>query len=208
VVDFGIERKAVENGFKKIAGFDEVGRGALFGPVVAAGIMFTEDLIQSKKKGWLGEINDSKLLSPRRREELSRLILTSADSIGVGMVSHQEIDEKNIHWASLEAMRRAVEKMRTKPDLLLVDGFTLDSVDYPQIKVPQGDRKSISIAAASIIAKVSRDKLMYHLDKIYEGYALAKNKGYGTKEHYRALKKLGPSSMHRQTFNLGDKKER
>lgn len=208
MVDFGIERKALKKGYKKIAGFDEVGRGALFGPVVAAGLMFPENLILSGKHDWLSEINDSKLLSPRKREELSKMILINASSIGIGMASHQEIDKKNIHWASLEAMKRAVSRMQIKPDLLLVDGFTLDSVNYSQIKVPQGDRKSISIAAASIIAKVYRDKLMCHFDKIYEGFALSKNKGYGTKEHYKALKRQGPSFMHRQTFNLGDKKAR
>jgi ribonuclease HII len=205
VVDFGIERKAIKEGYAKIAGFDEAGRGALFGPVVAAGVIFCEKLILSRKKGWFREINDSKLLNPRKREELFRLILTNAYSIGIGMASHKEIDDMNIHRAALEAMKRAIDQMPVEPDLLLVDGFTLDGVNYPQIRVPQGDRKSISIAAASIIAKVCRDKLICRLDKIYEGYSLAQNKGYGTKQHYMALKKLGPSVMHRHTFNLGEK---
>lgn len=200
--DFSLERSALQRGYRAIAGFDEAGRGALFGPVVAAGVMFPTRLILDGAQGWMNEIDDSKRLTPSKRKRLCRLILHHAGAVGWGMVNNNDIDHLNIHRASLEAMRRALERLSVIPDLLLVDGFRLDDVHCAQEKVRQGDKKSLSIAAASIVAKVLRDEMLVHLDRIFEGYRLSKNKGYGTREHYRALKRLGPSVFHRRTFNL------
>lgn len=202
MADFWIEKKILTRGFKAIAGVDEAGRGALFGPVVAAAVVFPCPVIKGRVANWAEEINDSKLLSSAKRKRLAKIILTHAASIGVGLATNHEIDRRNIYWASLIAMKRAVQNMSLSADFLLVDGFSLNSVNYPQIGVPKGDRKSITIAAASIIAKVLRDEMMIRLDKIYEGYALSKNKGYGTKEHYKALKERGPTALHRMSFNL------
>jgi ribonuclease HII len=180
MADFQIERKIVSKGFKLIAGVDEVGRGALFGPVVSAAVILPYILIKRKLSGWVSEIDDSKVISPPKRRRLAKEILAHAFSVGVGLSSNFEID----------------------PDYILVDGFCLNDVNYPQISMPKGDRKSISIAAASIVAKVLRDEMMILLDKVYEGYSLSKNKGYGTKEHFKALKGRGPTPLHRSSFNL------
>jgi len=202
VADFWIEKRIVKKGFRAIAGVDEAGRGALFGPVVAASVILPLSLIKGKEEAWIKKVNDSKLLSPLQRSRLAKYILAQATSVGIGLATNEEIDRQNIYWASLTAMKRAVSNMTVYPDFLLVDGFCLNSVNYPQIGLPKGDKKSITIAAASIIAKVLRDRMMLQLDKIYEGYALGKNKGYGTKEHYAALKKRGPCAWHRMSFNL------
>ncbi|MFC2163433.1 ribonuclease HII [Acidobacteriota bacterium] len=204
--DFRIEREILKKGFKAVVGLDEVGRGALFGPVVAAAVLLPVPLIQKKISGWLREIEDSKLLSPTKRIELAKLIAANAETVGVGLASHAEVDEKNVYWASLEAMKRAFASMSRKPDFLLVDGFNLNDVNYPQMSVPKGDQKSISIAAASIVAKVFRDEMILRIDPLFAGYSLAKNKGYGTKEHYRALHDLGPTALHRRSFNLEGKR--
>lgn len=204
--DFHFEREIVRRGYGAIAGLDEAGRGALFGPVVAASVMFSVSLIRGKIKVWLKEIDDSKRISPTKREILARKILIHSDAVGIGIASSAEIDRKNIYWASFEAMKRAFFSMPKVPDFLLVDGFRLNDVNYPQMYLPKGDQKSISIAAASIIAKVTRDRMMKQLDLVFEGYALSKNKGYGTKEHYDALRRLGPTALHRQSFNLEGKK--
>jgi len=151
---------------------------------------------------WLGEIDDSKRLAPVKREVLAKEILSQAASVGIGSATHLEIDKNNIYWASLIAMRRAIQKLTPQPEFLLVDGFRLNGIHYPQLSVPQGDRKSITIAAASIVAKVFRDEMMDRLDKIYGGYALSRNKGYGTKEHFKALSEKGPTPLHRRSFNL------
>lgn len=204
--DFRIEREILKRGFKAIAGLDEVGRGALFGPVVAAAVILPVPFIQRKIYGWLREIEDSKRLSPTKRKELAKLIVANAETVGVGLASHEEVDKKNVYWASLEAMKRAFTSMSWKPDFLLVDGFNLNDVNYPQMRVPKGDQKSISIAAASIVAKVFRDQMIVRLDTLFSGYSLAKNKGYGTKDHFRALHDLGPTVFHRRSFNLEGKR--
>jgi ribonuclease HII len=206
VPDFRFEKEIFSRGYGAIAGLDEAGRGALFGPVVAASVMFPVSLIKGEKKAWLEEIDDSKRISPTKREVLARKILIHAGAVGIGMASSAEIDMKNIYWASFEAMKRAFLSMPKLPDFLLVDGFKLNDVNYPQMNLPKGDQISISIAAASIIAKVTRDRLMKKLDLVFEGYALSKNKGYGTKEHYDALRRLGPTAFHRQSYNLEGKK--
>lgn len=202
MVDFWIEKKIIKRGFTDIAGVDEAGRGALFGPVVAAAVVLSPQFIVGRQPDWVKELNDSKLLSPLKRKKLARHILTHASSLGIGLATNTEIDRQNIYWASLLAMRRAVKRMLWKPDFLLVDGFCLNGVNYPQIGLKQGDRKSPTIAAASIIAKVLRDEMMVRLDRIYQGYALSRNKGYGTREHFEALKKRGPTALHRKSFNL------
>jgi len=206
VPDFCIEREILKRGFKAIAGLDEVGRGALFGPVVAAAVILPVPLIQRKIYGWLREIEDSKRLSPTKRRELAKLIVANAETVGFGLASHEEVDKKNVYWASLEAMKRAFTSMSRKPDFLLVDGFNLNDVNYPQMRVHKGDQKSISIAAASIVAKVFRDQMIVRLDPLFSGYSLAKNKGYGTKDHFRALHDLGPTVFHRRSFNLEGKR--
>ena len=204
--DFHFEREIVSQGYLSIAGLDEAGRGSLFGPVVAASVMFPLSLIKGKIKAWLKEIDDSKRISPTKREILARKVLMHADAVGIGVASSAEIDRKNIYWASFEAMKRAFLSMPKAPDFLLVDGFRLNDVNYPQMNLPKGDQKSISIAAASIIAKVIRDRMMKRLDLVFDGYALSKNKGYGTKEHYDALRRLGPTAFHRRSYNLEGKK--
>jgi ribonuclease HII len=202
VPDFEIEKRFLKQGYRFIAGVDEVGRGALCGPVVAVALVLPASLIQAPSPAWLRQTNDSKLLSPHKRRELVRFILAGAESVGVGLCSNVEVDQKNIYWASLEAMRRAVERMPLRPDVLLIDGFELKDVSYVQKGVRGGDRKSYSIAAASVVAKVLRDEMMARCDVIFSGYSLTKNKGYGTEEHYRALQKFGQTSFHRQSFHL------
>jgi ribonuclease HII len=205
--DFGIEKHIIQKGYKVVAGIDEAGRGALFGPVVAAAVVFPVSLVTRKSQEWLEEIDDSKLLSATKRKILAKLILIHARSVGVGIATNKEIDRQNIYRASLEAMRRAVGNMPIEPEYLLIDGFNLEPAPCPQKRIPQGDRKSTSIAAASILAKVVRDEIIIHLDKVYFGYALKKNKGYGTREHYSALEELGPTDFHRYSFNLGNHKK-
>lgn len=202
MADFRIERSLAAEGYRFIAGVDEVGRGALFGPVVAAAVILPAEFISGKAPRWLRKTNDSKLIPSRRRVELERFILAEAESVGVGFCTNIEIDEKNIYWASLEAMRRAVERMPRSPDFILVDGFELPGVSTTQRAVPQGDGKSYSIAAASIVAKVLRDRMMDRYDRMYSSYALGKNKGYGTRDHYKALDELGPTPFHRKSFKL------
>ncbi len=181
---------------------DEAGRGALFGPVVAASVILPFSDMKDGLRDGMEEIKDSKLLSPLKRKRLAKIILTHASCIGLGSATNHEIDQRNIYWASLLAMRRAIENMPLSPDFLLVDGFCLNGVHYPQLGLPKGDKKSLTIAAASIVAKVLRDEMMIRLDEIYKGYALCKNKGYGTREHYQALRKMGPTVFHRMSFNL------
>ncbi len=202
MADFRIEKKMMREGYRLIAGVDEVGRGALFGPVVAAAVILSEKLISGRSIGWVREIDDSKLLSAAKRTRLAKAILANAASVGIGSATNFEIDRENIYWASMNAMKRAVENLPIAPDFILVDGFGLNNVNYPQKNIPKGDKKSITIAAASIVAKVFRDEMMMHMDGFFEGYSLSKNKGYGTKGHYQALREKGPTLFHRLSFNL------
>ncbi|MBD3413613.1 MAG: ribonuclease HII [Candidatus Aminicenantes bacterium] len=201
MADFHIEKQIAQRGFNRIAGIDEAGRGALFGPVVSAAVMFPSSLYRSPY-GWVNEINDSKLLSVRKREQLFPLILTGAKSVGIGFSTNLEIDRNDIFWATLKSMKRAVHQMTIDADFVLVDGCELNDVNCPQKRVVKGDQKSISIAAASIVAKVLRDQVVIGLSQIFDGYALEKNKGYGTREHYTALKKMGATVFHRKSFHL------
>jgi ribonuclease HII len=200
VADFRIEKKLLQNGYQNIAGIDEAGRGALFGPVVAVSVMFSDGFIRNNQEDWISEIDDSKRINPKKRERLARAILAGAKAVGIGMASNREIDRKNIHTASFEAMRRAVTKMPYYPDFLLVDGFKIPEIHLDQLGLRQGDRRSTSVASASIVAKVLRDYMVSNLDDVYEGYAFAKHKGYGTKDHFRALVEKGPTGFHRVSF--------
>lgn len=176
-----------------ICGIDEVGRGPLCGPVVASAVILPKDC-------QILYLNDSKKLSEKKREELYDVIMEQAIAVGVGMASPQRIDEINILQATYEAMRQAIAGLKVKPAVLLNDAVTIPEVEIPQIPIIKGDAKSVSIAAASIIAKVTRDRMMVEYDRIYPGYDLASNKGYGTKVHMEALKMVGPCEIHRRTF--------
>ena len=176
-----------------IAGVDEVGRGPLAGPVVSASVIFSPDV-------FIEGVNDSKQLSEKDREELLPKILEKAISYSVAAVPHGKIDEINILQASLLSMKIAVGRLQTQPHLILVDGNKSFSYPVPAVPIVKGDSKSFAIAAASIIAKVSRDRLMKRLDKYYPKYLWRKNKGYPTKEHIEAIKIYGASPLHRKSF--------
>lgn len=176
-----------------ICGIDEVGRGPLAGPVVAGAVILPKDCD-------ILYINDSKKLSAAKREELFDEIMEKAISVGIGMASPQRIDEINILQATYEAMREAISKLNPQPDCLLNDAVTIPGVTIHQVPIIKGDAKSISIGAASIVAKVTRDRLMEEYDAILPGYGFASNKGYGSAEHIAALKEIGPSPIHRASF--------
>ncbi len=207
MADFKIEKKILCLNCRRIAGVDEAGRGALFGPVVAAAVILPSQWISRPVRGWLRQVDDSKLLPPLKRRELARSILAEADAVGVGLATSREVDESNIYWASFEAMKRAVAGLSPGPDFLLVDGFKRREGGFgcPQLGIPGADRKSLTVAAASIVAKVVRDEIMGRLEYFFAGYHLDRNKGYGTKEHYLALREKGPTPLHRLTFNLEGK---
>lgn len=185
------ERKYSDSGL--ICGIDEAGRGPLAGPVVAGAVILPPDCE-------ILYINDSKKLTPSRREELYDEIMEKAVAVGIGMASPARIDEINILQATYEAMRQAVSQLGVVPDLLLNDAVTIPDLPYRQVPIIKGDAKSVSIAAASILAKVTRDRLMVQYDSILPGYGFASHKGYGSKEHIEAVRRLGPSPIHRQTF--------
>ena len=170
-----------------------MGRGPLAGPVVAGAVILPKDCR-------ILYINDSKKLSASKREELYDVIREQALAYGIGMVPQDVIDEINILNATYEAMRRAIGSLKQTPDLLLNDAVTIPGVDIPQVPIVKGDAKSISIGAASILAKVFRDRMMVEYDSIYPGYGFASNKGYGSKEHVEAIKRLGPCPIHRRSF--------
>lgn len=176
-----------------ICGIDEVGRGPFAGPVVAGAVILPKDHP-------ILYLNDSKKLSEKKREELYEVILKEAVATGIGMASPARIDEINILQATYEAMRMAISNLSVQPDLLLNDAVTIPEIEIMQIPIIKGDAKSVSIAAASILAKVTRDRLMVEYEKVFPGYDFASNKGYGTKAHIEGLKKLGPTPIHRMSF--------
>ncbi len=176
-----------------ICGIDEVGRGPLAGPVVAGAVILPRDCE-------ILYLNDSKKLSAKKREELYDEIMEKAVATGIGIVSPARIDEINILQATYEAMRMAIGQLDTEPELLLNDAVTIPQVSIRQVPIVKGDAKSVSIAAASIIAKVTRDRLMIQYDEVLRGYGFASNKGYGSAEHIAALKKLGVTPIHRMSF--------
>ena len=176
-----------------ICGIDEVGRGPFAGPVVAGAVILPKDHP-------ILYLNDSKKLSEKKREELYEVILKEAVATGIGMAIPARIDEINILQATYEAMRMAISNLSVQPDLLLNDAVTIPEIEIMQIPIIKGDAKSVSIAAASILAKVTRDRLMVEYEKVFPGYDFASNKGYGTKAHIEGLKKLGPTPIHRMSF--------
>jgi len=191
MLDF--EQGLWEKGFRLVAGVDEVGRGPLAGPVVACAVVLPP---------WtsLPGLDDSKKLSPLQRERLYDRVREVAISVSVARAEPEEIDRLNIHRATLLTMRRAIEGLEVRPDYVLVDGRFLPEVDLPGEAVVGGDGRSLCIAAASVVAKVERDRLMAEYDRIYPQYGFAKHKGYPTPEHLRALREHGPCPIHRMSF--------
>ncbi|WP_242961483.1 ribonuclease HII [Peptostreptococcus faecalis] len=187
------EEEAYKNGFMYIGGVDEVGRGPLAGPVVAAVVIL-------KRGTEIIGIDDSKKLSASKRESIYSEILENAIDYGIGIADNREIDKYNILNATYIAMKRAIENLKQKPEILLNDAVKIPGIDIDQVPIIKGDSKSISIAAASIIAKVTRDKMMCEYEEEFPGYGFSSNKGYGTKEHYEGLNKIGKTSIHRDSF--------
>lgn len=179
--------------FPYICGIDEVGRGPLAGPVVAGAVILPKDCE-------ILYLNDSKKLSEKRRELLYEQILKQAIAVGLGIVGPERVDQINILQATYEAMRMAVGQLSVKPDILLNDAVTIPQVEIPQVPIVKGDAKSVSIAAASIVAKVTRDRMMVQYEERMPGYQFSSNKGYGTAAHIAALKELGPCPIHRRSF--------
>ncbi len=176
-----------------LCGIDEAGRGPLAGPVVAGAVILPKDCE-------ILYLNDSKKLSEKKRELLYDEIMQKAVATGVGIVGPERIDEINILQATYEAMRMAISNLAVRPDLLLNDAVTIPEVEIGQVPIVKGDAKSVSIAAASILAKVTRDRMMVQYEKTYPGYSFASNKGYGSAKHIEALKTIGPCAIHRKTF--------
>ncbi len=185
------ERKYSE--YDYICGIDEVGRGPLAGPVVAAAVILPKD-------SYYQYLNDSKKVTEKRRNKLYDEITTEAVSYGIGLVSPDIIDDINILQATYVAMKKAIYALSIRPQMILVDAVHIPDIGIPQVGIVKGDAKSISIAAASIVAKVYRDRLMTEYDALYPEYKFAKNKGYGTKEHMQALHEIGMSPIHRKSF--------
>lgn len=187
------ENAARAAGFRLIAGVDEVGRGPLAGPVVSAAVILPEHFLPEG-------LNDSKKISPRARDRLFKLISKEAVAWGVGLCDSREVDRVNILNATIKSMEKAVGALSPQPDYLLVDALSLKRVSVRQEAIIKGDALSLSVAAASVIAKVIRDRMMLAYDALYPGYGFAKHKGYGTKEHMEKLRALGLCPIHRETF--------
>ena len=189
------ERDLWNRGIALVAGVDEAGRGPLAGPVVAAAVVF-------HPHSFLSEVNDSKQLSPMRRELLFDAIMAEAAGVGIGVVGHELIDQVNILNATFLAMHKAIQRLSVVPEYLLVDGNRFVSAGIPFVTIVGGDASSHCIAAASIIAKVARDRMMLEYDRQFPGYGFAKHKGYPTYEHREAIKRLGYCDIHRRTFKV------
>lgn len=187
------ENELYDKGYKLICGIDEVGRGPLLGPVVTSAVILPVGYYNP-------EIKDSKKLSEKKREKLFDIITKDAVSIGIGIVDEKKIDEINIYEATKVAMKMAIDNLSIKPDYVLIDAMKLD-IDIPSNSIIKGDAKSESIAAASVIAKVTRDRMIDEIDKEYPMYDLKNNKGYGTKKHLEALKEYGPCKYHRYSYS-------
>lgn len=197
--DFSREEKLYQKGYRHIAGVDEAGRGPLAGPVVAAAVVFSEreKIIQLIKLG----VRDSKALTARKREYLYHFIIEKCEDWSVSFVSEEVIDRINILEAAKLAMKEAVDKLEIKPDFLIIDGRNvIDDCPVSQLAIPRADKHIFSVSAASILAKVERDKICVELDKKYPGYGFARHKGYGTKFHLRMIKEKGPCEVHRKSF--------
>lgn len=190
-----IERSLLDSGIKAIAGVDEAGRGACAGPLVVAALILKDSNDPS-----LREVRDSKLLSPIQRENFYELILNQVSAHAIIEISSEEIDTRGLHKSNIEGMRRAVNALGVTPDYVLTDGYEVPGMSHPNLAVWKGDQVALTISAASIIAKVYRDRLMIELDRKYPGYGLAEHKGYVTKVHSDAMKKLGITPIHRKSY--------
>ncbi len=193
---FDYEAALHSEGYRLVAGVDEVGRGALAGPVMAAAVIFPP----GARFAWLRRVRDSKQLPPRERERLLALVRRDGIAFGLGAAQSTVIDEVGIARATRVAMAQAVKALPSQPDYLLIDAFPLPEPGLPFKGIIRGDQLSISIACASIVAKVTRDREMARLDRVYPGYGLASHKGYGTRQHLECLDRLGPCAIHRRSF--------
>jgi len=194
--DFTEENALKANGYNFIAGVDEVGRGPLAGPVMAAAVILPSDTCFD----WTGQVNDSKKLTKRKREQLYDSIMADAIAVGVGSVTSGGIDTHGIGNAARMAMQLAIAQLKTQPDFVLIDAVKLPSVNIPQKSIIRGDSKCVSIAAASIVAKVTRDHYMTGIDNVYSSYGFARHKGYPTKQHMANLAQHGACPIHRKSF--------
>ena len=190
-----IERSLLDSGIKAIAGVDEAGRGACAGPLVVAAL-----ILKNPNDPSLRQVRDSKLLSPIQREDLYEVILDQVCAHAIIEISSEEIDTRGLHKSNIEGMRRAVNALGVTPDYVLTDGYEVPGMSHPNLAVWKGDQVALTISAASIIAKVYRDRLMIELDRKYPGYGLAEHKGYVTKVHSDAMKKLGITPIHRKSY--------
>ena len=188
-----LENEIAEEGFSLLCGVDEAGRGPLAGPVLTAAVILPKGLV-------IPMLNDSKQVSKKHREELYDIIMSTAVAVGVGMNPETVIDEKGIEFANKDAMRQAIRNLSVAPDMLLVDAVHIPEVDIPQVSIIKGDAKSVSIAAASIVAKVTRDRMMQEYDEKYPAYGFKDNVGYGSAAHIEALKTYGPCPIHRRSY--------
>lgn len=194
--NFDEERTLWRQGYHLVAGLDEVGRGPLAGPVAAAAVILSPDA----DFRWLYHVRDSKMLAPSDRQELAACIYNDALAVGIGFVSHTVIDRIGIAEATRQAMLRALGELRSLPDHLLIDAISIPACSLPQIGIIDGDARCITIAAASIVAKVARDRYMKRTACRFRGYGFARNKGYATRQHLEALRRLGPCDLHRRSF--------
>jgi ribonuclease HII len=192
--DLRYERRLWKLGIDAVAGVDEAGVGPMAGPVVAAAVIFAPET-------FISGVHDSKQLTHEQRQQLFTPIHDRAIAVGVGIAEVDEIDRLNIYWATMSASRRALSALNLAPGHVLVDGRLIAGLELPQTRIVGGDRKSFCIAAASIVAKVTRDRMMLELDAIYPGYGFAQHKGYCTSEHMQSLARLGPSPVHRRSFS-------
>ncbi len=197
---FNMEKEIWTRGYGLIAGIDEVGRGPLAGPVVAGAVI----LPQKPGKSWISQVRDSNELTVKKRETLSAIIKEKAVAWGLGLVSSEEIDTRGIIQATRMAMMMAVAQLGSTPQYLLIDAMKLPDLELPQRAIIRGDKLCLSIACASIVAKVARDRMMVDFDDSYPGYGFSKHKGYGTREHVSCLQKLGPCPIHRRSFTWGN----
>jgi ribonuclease HII len=190
----GLEQKLAEKGYKSVCGVDEVGRGPLAGPVVAAAVIMPPGAV-------IDDLDDSKKLSPQRREKVFERIINLELICAVGIIDNSEIDVMNIHKASLMAMRKAIMELKRAPDFVLVDGnFAVPKIDVPQFAIVGGDARCPAIAAASVVAKVTRDRIMDRYQSLYPAFSFSKHKGYPTPEHLEELRREGPTDIHRRSF--------
>ncbi len=193
-----METALLRQGYRLVAGMDEAGRGAWAGPVVAAAVILPSGQAQVIER--LTGLNDSKKLNPRKREQLFEIICETAWAVSIGMASAGLVDDLNVVGATRYAMRQALEKLASAPEYLLIDHLTLPTLDIPQQAFPKAESISLSVAAASVVAKVSRDRLMVQLNGEHPGYAFDRHKGYGTQAHRQALARLGPCVLHRLSY--------